>query len=473
MNYMVPIAGGFPRKVWMVLQLGLVLSISNFTLQAQINRSYSFIVAGHTYGGHAGTNIGLYPKFLASLDAGFDTLTRFMVFTGDLVNNSTAESWQQVEQELNKYAMPYYYSMGNHDANAIGTSVFEAKFGKTYYSFDYQKERYIILNSTEKERSISAVQLEFLKEKISNTGDTINKVFVFFHEVLWNSLEKYKGVLANSRSRYDQIKAYSNYWSAVHPILEQYPDKEFYVFAGDVGGNTDAISAFYDKWGHITLLASGMGEVADENYLVVTVKDDGPVAFNLVPLNAGVTLKEIEYYSVPKQPEFILGDTIVSPNVTYEYSVAEAFNADSYNWELPEHASGTSTGNSIQVLFDTSFTSGTISVSASKSSFGSSYPASKTVSLSATSIKIEKAEILEVNVYRKSQNDILELYSESADDFQIEIFTFDGRIIYKDMVRTLGGIEKEIVLPVLSQSIYLVSVKGNHIKKVKKCLMGS
>ena len=64
-------------------------------LGAQVDTSYAFIVAGHAYGAHDGTNIGLHPELLNSLDSGYDSNTAFIVFTGDIVNKSTPESWQQ------------------------------------------------------------------------------------------------------------------------------------------------------------------------------------------------------------------------------------------------------------------------------------------------------------------------------------------------------------------------------------------
>ena len=103
--------------------------------QCQPNIEYSFIAAGHAYGSHDGDNIGLHPLFLNSLNNGFDTSIQFIVFTGDIVNYCTIESWEQVDAELDNYSLPYYYSMGNHGANPIGYSVFEDKFGGTYYSF--------------------------------------------------------------------------------------------------------------------------------------------------------------------------------------------------------------------------------------------------------------------------------------------------------------------------------------------------
>ncbi|MCK4747252.1 MAG: metallophosphoesterase, partial [Bacteroidales bacterium] len=336
-------------------------------MNAQVDTSYAFIVAGHAYGSHDGANIGLHPALLNSLDSGFDPDVAIFVFTGDIVNHSTSESWQQVEDEMANYALLYYYVMGNHDENDIGQQVFEDKHGGAYYSFFVQHDLFIVLNSTEAGRSISSNQIEFLEDQISQAGDTIRNVFVFFHEILWNSHMKYIGVRSNSRSRYDQMVDYSNYWEEVHPVLMENPGKNFFLFTGDVGGNPDAIAAFYDTWDHITFLSSGMGEVEDENYLLAHIYTRDSVEFELVPLNSNLTLPGIEFYSVPPAPEEITGPLVVPPGGSaVDYSVPEVFNANSYEWELPAGASGTSTSARITLDFDLDFAGGTLSVQAAR-----------------------------------------------------------------------------------------------------------
>ncbi len=181
----------------------LFLCILYCNVNARADTSYSFIVAGHAYGAHDGENIGLHPNFLSSLDSGYDSLAAFFVFTGDIVNKSSVESWQQVEDELARYSLPYYYVMGNHDDDDIGYQEFNEKFGSPYYAFHFQQELFIVLNSTEEQRSISSNQISFLQEQLNLAGDTVQNIFIFFHEILWNSHDKYIGVLSNSRSRYE------------------------------------------------------------------------------------------------------------------------------------------------------------------------------------------------------------------------------------------------------------------------------
>jgi hypothetical protein len=127
----------------------------------QTSQSYSFYVAGHAYGAHAGTNIGLHPPFLNKLTENNDSNLMAVFLTGDIVNVSTTASWNQVETELSKLGINSYYIMGNHDNNSVGQAVFKKKHGGAYYSFVYENELFIILNSTESDRSISSPSLTF------------------------------------------------------------------------------------------------------------------------------------------------------------------------------------------------------------------------------------------------------------------------------------------------------------------------
>src|SRR5690606_2046684 len=115
---------------------------------SQPTSTYSFYVAGHAYGAHAGSNIGLHPPLLEKLNQNQDSSAVALFLTGDIVNQSNSASWDQVEKELAELNLDSYYVMGNHDNNSVGYEVFRKKHGAAYYSFIYKNELYVILNST-------------------------------------------------------------------------------------------------------------------------------------------------------------------------------------------------------------------------------------------------------------------------------------------------------------------------------------
>lgn len=422
-----------------IIVLIFVFSHLSKFLQAQPAEGYSIVVAGHAYGAHAGTNLGLHPPLIKKLSEEKDPVSA-LIFTGDIVNTSTAASWQQVEKEITNLGLTAFYVMGNHDNNATGKAVFNAKHGGLYYSFKIQSDLFIVLNSTESDRSISPTQLQFLKNTILNAGADCRKVFVFFHEVIWNSDEKYQLVRSNNRSRYAQIKDVSNFRTEVFPALTAFSDKNFYLFSGDVGGNPDAIAAFYDKWQNVTLLSSGMGEVADENYLKVKISPD-TVLFELIALNDEVTMKSMEWYSVPAKPDFIEGPVKISTSTPFSgYAVSPVFNATSYLWSLSEGISGSSDSANINLYFDAEFRKGQIMASAVNDGFGISEPAILEIENENYTGFIENKISPEFSVFQSCGIVKIRFYAEEPSESNLQVFNSAGVLLYQKHIGLTPGL---------------------------------
>ena len=430
--------------IFSLLFLFLVWNLSN----AQSNSGYSILVAGHAYGAHAGTNIGLHPPFLQKLHENQDTSVVAIFLTGDIVNNSTTASWNQVETELSGLGFPSYYVMGNHDNNSVGHAVFQQKHGGTYYSATIQNELYIVLNSTESDRSISPAQLQFLDNTLKNALPSQKKVFIFFHEIIWNSLEKYRLVRSNSRSRYEFMINISNFWNQVFPMLTAYPEKNFYLLAGDVGGNPDAIAASYDRWGNVTLISSGMGEVQDENYLKVDILPD-TVKFTLIPLNSGVAMKPITWYNIPEKPGPISGlPTVVPPESLIRYEVSPIFNATSYRWKVSSGIFGSSDSSAINLSFKSGFQKGKLSVTAINDGFGESDPAEMEINAENTLLS-ENETKPGFSIHPYQQFFRLTINSEISQKAQLNIYDQSGRnlfsqVFFLDTGKNLWDITKNL-----------------------------
>jgi len=411
--------------------LGLLLLIGFWNIvKAQTDSSYSFLVAGHAYGAHSGTNIGLHPPFLQKLIENQDSSVMAVFLTGDIVNQSTNASWNQVENELIELGLNSYYVMGNHDDNSLGHAVFKKKHGGDYYSFVYKNELYIVLNSTESDRSISSTQLKFLDDVFANTDANWERAFIFFHEIIWNSNLKYRLVRSNSRSRYAQLVNISNFWNEVYPKLTSLPEKKFYLFAGDVGGNTDAIAASYDRWENVTVLSSGMGEVKDENYLKVAVLPD-TVTFQLIPLNDVIEMHPINWYNIPEKPDTIFGPkTITSSQFEASYQISPTYNATSYKWFLSGGISGSSDSSEISLGFADNFKFGKISAMAINDGFGESEQVELEILADYNTFNSENKREEDFKV-RQIQNSLqLNFNSAKTQNAQIKIYDPLGRVIF-------------------------------------------
>lgn len=256
----------------------------NFTLLSQ-NKDYSFFVAGHTYG--SATSIEI-PKIYPLFKEKFKKLNEqqnieFGFLLGDVVKSP--KNWPTVLKELKELQMPYYVARGNHDGPLDD---FEKMFGKSYKKFTHNNNLFVILDPNLDHWNISGEQLEFLKNTLSTDGEKAKNIFVFMHQVIWWTNDKF----SKPKPNWVKNKAEnSNYWHTIEPLLKA-TKKPIYLFAGDVGAYSKEykkrdhiIEYSYFKEDSITYITTGMGGGIRDNLVIVDVYDDNSVKLNLIHLN--------------------------------------------------------------------------------------------------------------------------------------------------------------------------------------------
>ena len=152
----------------------------------------------------------------------------FVITGGDLVMDALgqrygmADSLNNLYQETAKaFKMPVHNTMGNHDIYGIysrsgadpenpefGEKMFEKRFGKSYYSFDYKGWKFMILNSIEDTGRdkyiglIDAKQIEWIKEELQKTDPETPIVISTHIPFITAFTQKYIGnIIANDSSR--------------------------------------------------------------------------------------------------------------------------------------------------------------------------------------------------------------------------------------------------------------------------------
>jgi hypothetical protein len=242
---------------------------------------YSFFVAGHTYG-QPGIKNGLHPPFKEKFEYIRNRPEiKFGVFTGDIVAaNPTANDWDKVDIDIKNLGLPVYFAVGNHDME--DRELFKSRYGETYFSFAFQNDLFIILDPNIDGWNISGEQMEFLKETLYENKENTDNIFVYFHQLLW---WKNNSIYTNYRPNSFEGKADTiNFWSEVEPMFSKLSN-EVFMFAGDVGAANWAADFMYDKYGNISLIASGMGEGKGDNFVVVNVHENKSVSYDLICLN--------------------------------------------------------------------------------------------------------------------------------------------------------------------------------------------
>lgn len=244
--------------------------------------AYSFFIAGHVYGKAGVNNVGVHPLFKAQ----FDTIKKqknieLGVLTGDIVSpNPKVQDWVEVDADLADLGIPVYFAVGNHDME--NRPVYEARYGKTYYSFVHQTDLFIVLDPNLDEWNITGDQLDFLKRALKENEKKVHNIYVFFHQVLWiKKGTKYQDIKPNSLAgRAAEI----NFWSEIEPLFHQLSNPVF-MFAGDVGAGSWAADFYYDQYDNITFMASGMGEGNGDNYVILNVAEDKSVTYDKIAID--------------------------------------------------------------------------------------------------------------------------------------------------------------------------------------------
>ena len=253
------------------------------------NQGYSFYVAGHTYGKPGIKSTGLYGPFTEKFHFINEYQPiKFGFLLGDLVKKSSTEAWELVKKDLDSLdpRIENIIVPGNHD---VGIGVHDAKraiflqqFGKTFFSFKHGKDLFIMLDGNISEWNISGEQLQFLKQSLPNKKDSTSNIFIFSHQLIWQSPSKsgFKKIKPNSlEGRSNNL----NFWDEVFPLFSDLTN-DVYFFAGDVGAFPNGNELFYTKYSNVKFLATGMGGGMRDNFLIVSVIN-GDVEIFFVPIN--------------------------------------------------------------------------------------------------------------------------------------------------------------------------------------------
>ena len=201
-----------------------------------------------------------------------------------------ADSLYNLYSEVTKkFKMPVFNTMGNHEIYGIytksgadpanpeyGEKMFENRIGKSYYAFDYDGWKFMILNSiedTKKSKYIGLIddkQIEWIKEELGATDPKTPIVISTHIPFITAFVQKYNGstlatdsslVVVNSKEVIDLFKGYNLklvLQGHLHTVEDIFIDGIHFVTGG-------AISAAW--W-------TGPNMGFEEGFMFITVKGE-------------------------------------------------------------------------------------------------------------------------------------------------------------------------------------------------------
>lgn len=221
-----------------------------------------FFIAGHTYGSIYSQKEIIYPKFYSWLNSNKFQISEGF-FAGDFIKNFNEENIIEFNNKISDFKFNAFFAPGNHEFNQENKrKLFKKHFGKSYYSYQNNKNLFIILNPYINDWSIKNEQLIFLKNKIIKNQLNVRNIFLIFHPAIF--FEKYK-IKISPNSYYGYEK--TNFWSEIYPFLQKF-ENNFYLISGDLGAYPGNKEFFCDRKKNILLIGTGMGGGVNDNILV-------------------------------------------------------------------------------------------------------------------------------------------------------------------------------------------------------------
>ncbi len=280
-----------------------VLLLFSCRQERRESRAYSFFVAGHLYGKPWKYNNDRPHKPFVDYIPEINSYPHiaFGIFTGDVVRKPEQSNFDTLVKDLSALKVPWYVAPGNHDMG--NRELCERYFGdsshnyRPYREFAYRDDLFIILDGNLHHWNIKGKQLEFLKRTLQEKAGKSRNIFVFVHQLIfWDDDNEFKNIHLNWPPYTPDT---TNYWGEVEPLLAA-TNKPVYLFSGDLGANKQATPYMYFKKGNITYIASGMGNMKNDNFIFVNVNRDGKVTFDLIALQGDPhRLGKLEDFTMP------------------------------------------------------------------------------------------------------------------------------------------------------------------------------
>jgi len=196
------------RQFLLALFLITILSCASFCV------GFSFAVFGDNRDGEK-----VFNDMLSLIK--MDSDIQFAVNTGDITPSGTKAEYNAYWADTDKANIKIFDVLGNHDIGTFGggQEMFKKRYGQTYYYFDRDGYRFIMIDNS-KSRGLGSAQWAWLRKAL----ETHKKLFVFMHMPLFDISGNYPKHVMYPKSENEELKR----------LLEK--NKARYIFAGHIHG---------------------------------------------------------------------------------------------------------------------------------------------------------------------------------------------------------------------------------------------
>ena len=197
----------------------------------------------------------------------------FVICVGDLVQGKEEDAdvliaqWDELDAEVEKLEMPFFYVTGNHDLTSDdAVEIYKQRRGRSYYHFLYKDVLFLCMNSEDmpgKSGGLGDEQIDYFADVLQNNAKT-RWTCVFVHKPLWSrgkntGWEKFSSLLTD--------RDHTVFGGHSHAYLKSVRDGVNYYKLATTGGVSNLRGPEQGRFDHV---------------MWITMTDEGPRIANLL-----------------------------------------------------------------------------------------------------------------------------------------------------------------------------------------------
>ncbi len=257
----------------------------------------------------------------------------FVLTVGDMIEGYTEdevvleEEWRVFNAYLEGFDMPFFYVPGNHDISTPTMArMWEAKYGRRYYSFVYKDVLFICLDSQDGQNQSAGLgeeQIAWAKSAIAARPD-VRWTFVMVHQPLWVYEEGHfvtdrKFIGAPQKTGFKHVEEalagrdYTVFAGHFHSFIKFIRHQQNYYILASTGGSS---------------MMRGIGAGEFDHGVWVTMTTNGPMLANL--LLEGIQAEDIYTEKKVRYASALKFSNVVGfkphDGISFEMAVTNVFN---------------------------------------------------------------------------------------------------------------------------------------------------
>tara|TARA_Y100000389_G_C17471500_1_gene531740 strand:- start:33240 stop:34103 length:864 start_codon:yes stop_codon:yes gene_type:complete len=226
-------------------------------------KSNEYLIIGHAYGNHSGSNKGISNKVLKY----FESLDKKnnIILTGDFVRSGSKEDLLLVKRQVESYFKNGMFAVGNHEIKTNQNNYYDV-FENDLFMISENKVDLVVANFSTSNWLPKLPDQNKINSFIKSSKNEI--IILFSHQIFWENMTNKKPKKNGPDLLDDELTENMLDWLNIG-------NKKLIIISGDYGLNSDEIFCEQNNDGNILFIANGIYENDNDKLIRLSIYSSG------------------------------------------------------------------------------------------------------------------------------------------------------------------------------------------------------